>query len=247
MSATAKIALRGVTKSFGPKQVLQGIDLDVAPGESMVVIGGSGSGKSVLLRTIIGLIPKRAGTIELFGRDVDALDEMELRVIQQRWGVMFQHGALFSSLTVRQNIQFQMRENLDLSERMMEEITSVKLEMVGLQKTDANKMPSQLSGGMIKRAALARALALEPEFMLLDEPFAGVDPIAVGEIQRIVRFLRDRQIGVLITDHNVRETLGICDHAYIISEGSVLAEGKADEIIQNDAVRRVYLGENFRM
>ena len=104
-----------------------------------------------------------------------------------------------------------------------------------------------LSGGERRRTEIARALAVDPKFILLDEPFAGVDPIAVGEIQRIVRFLRDRQIGVLITDHNVRETLGICDHAYIISEGSVLAEGKPDQIIQNDAVRRVYLGENFRM
>jgi lipopolysaccharide export system ATP-binding protein len=161
-----------------------------------------------------------------------------------------QEASVFRKLNVAENIQavleLQEFEGRPLSKKRIRERLD---ELLGeLQITHLRNNPAlSLSGGERRRVEIARALASHPKFILLDEPFAGVDPIAVGEIQRIVRFLRDRQIGVLITDHNVRETLGICDHAYIISEGSVLAEGKADEIIQNDAVRRVYLGENFRM
>jgi phospholipid/cholesterol/gamma-HCH transport system ATP-binding protein len=152
-ATTPIVRISDLVAGFGPRNVLDGLSLDVNRGEILGVVGGSGSGKSVLLRTIIGLIPKRAGTIELFGRDVDALDEMELRVIQQRWGVMFQHGALFSSLTVRQNIQFQMREAFQLSDRLKDEMAMAKLEMVGLKPSDGDKMPSELSGGMTKRVA----------------------------------------------------------------------------------------------
>ncbi len=154
-------------------------------GEILGVVGGSGGGKSVLLRTIIGLIPKRAGTIELFGLDTDTLEGEALRAVQRRWGVMFQQGALFSSLTVRQNLQFQMREALHLSDRLKEEMAIARLEMVGLKASDGDKMPSELSGGMTKRVALARALALDPEFVLLDEPTSGLDPIAAGDFDEL--------------------------------------------------------------
>jgi len=162
-----------------------------------------------------------------------------------------QEASIFRKLTVEENIRAVLELQHDAqgkaySEAHIQQQLQELLRDLSIEKLHDTPAPA-LSGGERRRVEIARALASQPKFILLDEPFAGVDPIAVGEIQRIVRFLRDRQIGVLITEHNVRETLGICDHAYIISEGSVLAEGQPDQIIENDAVRRVYLGENFRM
>jgi lipopolysaccharide export system ATP-binding protein len=197
---------------------------------------------------IVGLVPLDGGSILLDGQKISGLPIHQ----RARMGLSYlpQEASVFRKLNVAENIQavleLQEFEGRPLSKKRIRERLD---ELLGeLQITHLRNNPAlSLSGGERRRVEIARALASHPKFILLDEPFAGVDPIAVGEIQRIVRFLRDRQIGVLITDHNVRETLGICDHAYIISEGSVLAEGKADEIIQNDEVRRVYLGENFRM
>jgi len=193
-------------------------------------------------------VPLDGGSILLDGQKISGLPIHQ----RARMGLSYlpQEASVFRKLNVAENIQavleLQEFEGRPLSKKRIRERLD---ELLGeLQITHLRNNPAlSLSGGERRRVEIARALASHPKFILLDEPFAGVDPIAVGEIQRIVRFLRDRQIGVLITDHNVRETLGICDHAYIISEGSVLAEGKADEIIQNDEVRRVYLGENFRM
>jgi lipopolysaccharide export system ATP-binding protein len=197
---------------------------------------------------IVGLVPLDGGSILLDGQKISGLPIHQ----RARMGLSYlpQEASVFRKLNVAENIQavleLQEFEGRPLSKKRIRERLD---ELLGeLQITHLRNNPAlSLSGGERRRVEIARALASHPKFILLDEPFAGVDPIAVGEIQRIVRFLRDRQIGVLITDHNVRETLGICDHAYIISEGSFLAEGKADEIIQNDEVRRVYLGENFRM
>jgi phospholipid/cholesterol/gamma-HCH transport system ATP-binding protein len=184
------IRVRDVWVSFGEHAVLKGLDLDVNRGEILGFVGASGGGKSVLMRSIIGLVKKQKGTIEVFGHDVDRLSEDELQAIERRWGVLFQHGALFSSLTVRQNIQFPLREYLHLSDRLMDEIAIAKLEMVGLPAFVAEKYPSQLSGGMIKRAALARALVLDPEIVFLDEPTSGLDPISAGEFDELIRALQ---------------------------------------------------------
>jgi phospholipid/cholesterol/gamma-HCH transport system ATP-binding protein len=228
------VRIRDLVTGFGPRNVLDGLSLDVRRGEILGVVGGSGSGKSVLLRTIIGLIPKRAGTIELFGRDVDTLDENELRVIQRRWGVMFQQGALFSSLTVKQNIQFQMREALDLSERLTAEMAIAKLEMVGLQPSDGNKMPSELSGGMTKRVALARALALDPEFVLLDEPTSGLDPISAGDFDDLMKTLQSTLgLTVFLVTHDLESLYAVCDRIAVLAQGKVVAQGTIKEMLAN--------------
>jgi phospholipid/cholesterol/gamma-HCH transport system ATP-binding protein len=228
------VRIRDLVAGFGPRNVLDGLSLDVNRGEILGVVGGSGSGKSVLLRTIIGLIPKRAGSIELFGRDVDTLDESELRVIQRRWGVMFQHGALFSSLTVKQNIQFQMREALDLSDRLKDEMAIAKLEMVGLRASDGEKMPSELSGGMTKRVALARALALDPEFVLLDEPTSGLDPISAGDFDDLMKTLQSTLgLTVFLVTHDLESLYAVCDRIAVLAEGKVVAEGTIEAMLAN--------------
>jgi phospholipid/cholesterol/gamma-HCH transport system ATP-binding protein len=228
------VRIRDLVAGFGPRNVLDGLSLDVNRGEILGVVGGSGSGKSVLLRTIIGLIPKRAGTIELFGRNVDTLDGNELRVIQRRWGVMFQHGALFSSLTVKQNIQFQMRESLDLSDRLKDEMAIAKLEMVGLRASDGDRMPSELSGGMTKRVALARALALDPEFVLLDEPTSGLDPISAGDFDDLMKTLQSTLgLTVFLVTHDLESLYAVCDRIAVLAEGKVVAQGTIEAMLAN--------------
>ncbi len=170
------IRVRDLVVGFGDTIVLDHLNLDVARGEILGFVGGSGAGKSVLLRTLIGLIQKREGTIEILGLDIDKASQEDLQAIERRWGILFQQGALFSSLTTLQNVQFPMREYLHLSQRLMDEVAMAKLEMVGLTPEDAAKSPSELSGGMVKRVALARALALDPEIVFLDEPTSGLDP-----------------------------------------------------------------------
>ena len=180
------IRVRGLKVGFGDKLVMDGLDLDVHRGEVLGFVGASGAGKSVLTRTILGLLPKRAGTIEVFGHDLDALTATERDAIERRWGVLFQQGALFSSLTVKQNIQAPMREHLDISRRLRDELAMLKIALVGLPPDAANKYPSELSGGMIKRAALARALALDPDMVFLDEPTSGLDPIGAGDFDELI-------------------------------------------------------------
>jgi len=224
-NAESIVRIRDLVVSLGGRDILNGLSLDVYRGEILGIVGGSGSGKSVLLRTIIGLIPKQAGTIELFGKDVDGLDEKGRNAIERRWGVMFQRGALFSSLTVRQNIQFQMREALTISQRLKDEITDVKLEMVGLNKADGNKFPSELSGGMTKRAALARALALDPEFVFLDEPTSGLDPISAGNFDELIRTLQTTLgLTVFFVTHDLDSLYAITDRVAAIADGKVVAD-----------------------
>src|SRR5215470_10496702 len=175
------IRVRDLVVGFGDQIVLERLSLEVHRAEILGVVGASGGGKSVLLRTILGLIPKRAGKIEVLGTDLDAAMPEQMHAIGQRCGVLFQQGALFSSLTVLQNVQFPMREYLSLPESLMTEVGMAKLEMVGLRVEDAGKLPAELSGGMTKRVALARALALDPEIVFLDEPTSGLDPIAAAD------------------------------------------------------------------
>ena len=248
LSQASTLLAEGLQKRYGSRTVVRDLSIEVKSGEVVGLLGPNGAGKTTSFYMIVGLVPLDGGSILLDGQKISGLPIHQ----RARMGLSYlpQEASVFRKLNVAENIQavleLQEFEGRPLSKKRIRERLD---ELLGeLQITQLRNNPAlSLSGGERRRVEIARALASHPKFILLDEPFAGVDPIAVGEIQRIVRFLRDRQIGVLITDHNVRETLGICDHAYIISEGSVLAEGKADEIIQNDEVRRVYLGENFRM
>jgi phospholipid/cholesterol/gamma-HCH transport system ATP-binding protein len=228
------ITVRDVVVGFGDRIVLDRLSLDIRKGEILGFVGGSGSGKSVLLRTIIGLLPKRAGTIEVLGTNLDTASDAERRAIERRWGVLFQHGALFSSLTARQNVQFAMREHLCLPERLMEEVASTKLAMVGLSRADADKLPSELSGGMTKRVALARTLALDPEIVFLDEPTSGLDPISAGDFDALIRTLQETLgLSVFMVTHDLESLHSVCDRIAVLAGGQVVALGAIADMMQS--------------
>jgi len=243
------LEISGLSAGYGKIGVLNGIDLTVGVGEVVALLGPNGAGKTTCFYMVVGLVPMEGGTIHLDGRSIAHLPIHR----RARMGLSYlpQEASVFRRLTVEENVRAVLELQLDdrgrpvkepeLGQRLDELLSDLQISHL---RTNA---ALSLSGGERRRVEIARALAARPRFVLLDEPFAGVDPIAVIEIQRIVRFLKDRGIGVLITDHNVRETLGICDHAYIINAGEVLAAGRPDEIVENESVRRVYLGENFRM
>jgi phospholipid/cholesterol/gamma-HCH transport system ATP-binding protein len=211
------IRVRGLVNRFGSQVVHDGIDLDVRPGEVLGVVGGSGSGKSVLLRTIIGLNKPAAGTVEIFGQDVLRMTEEERLELEKRWGVLFQDGALFSSITVAENIQIALRENLSVPEKLSYEIALSKIGLVGLPPDAAGKYPAQLSGGMRKRAALARALALDPELLFLDEPTSGLDPIAADEFDRLIKDLQTAlRLTVFLVTHDLDTVFTICDRVAVL-------------------------------
>lgn len=246
---THTLAARGLKKNYGSRQVVKGVDLSVKSGEVVGLLGPNGAGKTTTFYMVVGLVVADGGGIELDGRSIARLPIYK----RARLGVSYlpQEASVFRKLSVEDNIrailEMQVDENgraLDTSE--IEHRLEMLLDELQIKHLRTNAALS-LSGGERRRTEIARALAANPRFILLDEPFAGVDPIAVIEIQRIVRFLRDRNIGVLITDHNVRETLAICDHAYIINEGRVLASGDPQDIINNPDVRAFYLGDNFSM
>ena len=246
---THTLAARGLKKNYGSRQVVKGVDLSVKSGEVVGLLGPNGAGKTTTFYMVVGLVVADGGDIELDGRSIARLPIYK----RARLGVSYlpQEASVFRKLSVEDNIrailEMQVDENgraLDTSE--IEHRLEMLLDELQIKHLRTNAALS-LSGGERRRTEIARALAANPLFILLDEPFAGVDPIAVIEIQRIVRFLRDRNIGVLITDHNVRETLAICDHAYIINEGRVLASGDPQDIINNPDVRAFYLGDNFSM
>ncbi len=246
--AASQLRVRSLQKSYGARQVVRDVSLDVSSGEVIGLLGPNGAGKTTSFYMIVGLVPSEAGDIMLDGDNISSLP------IHQRAarGLSYlpQEASVFRKLSVEDNIravlELQKPGGKPLSRTEIEQRLDTLLAELQIEKLRDNPALS-LSGGERRRVEIARALATSPRFILLDEPFAGVDPIAVIEIQRIVRFLKERGIGVLITDHNVRETLGICDRAYIINQGSVLASGSPDEIIGNESVRRVYLGEHFRM
>jgi lipopolysaccharide export system ATP-binding protein len=238
----------GLQKKYGSRTVVTEVGVEVKSGEVVGLLGPNGAGKTTSFYMIVGLVPLDGGEITLNGQVITHLPIHE----RAKLGLSYlpQEASVFRKLTVEENIQavleLQEENGKPLSKKEIQNRLDSLLQELQISHLRSNPAMS-LSGGERRRVEIARALASQPKFILLDEPFAGVDPIAVGEIQRIVRFLKDRQIGILITDHNVRETLGICDHAYIISEGKVLASGKPSSIIDNEAVRKVYLGENFRM
>jgi phospholipid/cholesterol/gamma-HCH transport system ATP-binding protein len=229
------IKVRDVVVGFRDVIVLNHIDLDVYRGEILGFVGGSGAGKSVLMRTIIGLLPRREGTIEVFGVDLATASEAERRAIERRWGVLFQQGALFSSLTVRENLQFPMREYLNLPQRLLDEIVVAKLEMVGLHADVRDKYPSELSGGMTKRVALARALALDPEIVFLDEPTSGLDPIGAGDFDALIATLQ-RTLGltVFMVTHDLDSLHTVCDRIAVLAEGKVIAAGTMETMLASE-------------
>jgi lipopolysaccharide export system ATP-binding protein len=237
------LRVENLRKRYKSRTVVQDVSLDVTSGEVVGLLGPNGAGKTTCFYMIVGLVAADAGQIHLDGRELTH-DPVHRRA---RLGISYlpQENSVFRKLTVEENVQavleLQGLATAQIEPRLVELLT--ELNIAHLRKHTA----LSLSGGERRRLEIARALGTKPVFILLDEPFAGVDPIAVLDIQRIIRFLKERGIGVLITDHNVRETLGICDHAYIINEGAVLAAGRPDEIVYNESVRRVYLGENFRL
>jgi phospholipid/cholesterol/gamma-HCH transport system ATP-binding protein len=235
MQVEPVIKVRDLVVGFGAQIVLDHLSLDVREGEILGVVGGSGSGKSVLLRTIIGLLPKRHGSIEVLGVDLDRANETERRALERRWGILFQQGALFSSLTVRENIQFPMRENLDISQRLMDEMALAKLEMVGLSRDDANKYPAELSGGMTKRVALARALALDPEIVFLDEPTSGLDPISAGDFDELIRTLQQTLgLTVFMVTHDLESLYTACDRIAALADGKIVAAGPVETMLESE-------------
>jgi len=226
------ISVRDLVVGFGQQIVLDKLSLDVYRGEIIGLVGASGGGKSVLLRTIIGLLPKRQGKIEVLDTDFDASPEDDHQTIGRRWGILFQQGALFSSLTVLQNIQFPMREHLVLSQTLMDQVALAKLEMVGLRETDANKFPSELSGGMTKRVALARALALDPEIVFLDEPTSGLDPISAGEFDSLIKTLQQTLgLTVFMVTHDLDSLHTVCNRVAALAAGKIVAVGPMSEVL----------------
>ncbi|WP_421722984.1 ABC transporter ATP-binding protein [Bauldia sp.] len=243
------IRVRGLTSGFGDTNVLEDLDLDAYRGEILGVVGASGTGKTVLLRTILGLIPKRAGTIEILGVDLERATLDQREAVDRRLGVLFQQGALFSSLTVLQNVQVPMREHLRLPQSLMDELALLKIELVGLPADAAMKFPSELSGGMIKRAGLARALALDPDILFLDEPTSGLDPISAADFDELIRTLSDTLgLTVFMVTHDLDSLHTICDRIAVLADKHVLIEGAFSDMLQFDHpwVRAYFRGPRAR-
>ncbi len=244
------IKVRDLMVGFGNQIVLDHLSLDVRRGEILGIVGASGSGKSVLLRTIIGLVPRRGGSIEITGIDLDHATHDDIQALERRWGVLFQQGALFSSLSVRQNIQFAMRERLHVPELLLDELATAKLEMVGLDPKDGAKFPSELSGGMTKRAALARALALDPEILFLDEPTSGLDPISAGDFDALIKTLQ-QTLGftVFMVTHDLDSLHAICDRIAVLVGGKVVVEGGIATMLASEEpwVKAYFRGKRSRV
>ncbi|MBH1962795.1 MAG: LPS export ABC transporter ATP-binding protein [Comamonadaceae bacterium] len=246
---SSQLEVRGLRKNYGARRVVHDVSLTVHNGEVVGLLGPNGAGKTTSFYMIVGLVRADGGEIKIDGQTVEHMPIHR----RSRLGLSYlpQEASIFRKLTVAENVRavLELQQDQDgrpLSKPEIERRLTELLEQLHVQGLRDSPAPA-LSGGERRRVEIARALATQPRFILLDEPFAGIDPIAVIEIQRIIAFLKARGIGVLITDHNVRETLGICDHAVIISEGRVLATGTPDDIVADPEVRRVYLGENFRL
>jgi lipopolysaccharide export system ATP-binding protein len=245
----SRLEAEHLQKSYGPRMVVKDVHLAVDAGEVVGLLGPNGAGKTTIFYMVVGLVRADLGTIHIDGQAVQGLPIHQ----RSRLGLSYlpQEASIFRKLNVEENIRavLELQRDADgraLKKAVIDSLLNQLLLDLSIDKLRDSPAPA-LSGGERRRVEIARALATQPRFILLDEPFAGVDPIAVIEIQRIIGFLKARGIGVLITDHNVRETLGICDRAYIISDGHVLAEGRPQDIVANAEVRKVYLGENFRM
>jgi lipopolysaccharide export system ATP-binding protein len=238
------LVARSLRKRYRAREVVRDFSLELRPGEVAGLLGPNGAGKTTCFYMIVGLVPADGGAITLDGNDITALP-MHARA-QRGVGYLPQEPSVFRRLSVADNVLAVLELRGDLDARGRRKELESLLDELQVSHV-AEQLGASLSGGERRRVEIARALAARPRLMLLDEPFAGVDPISVGEIQKIIRHLKMRGIGVLITDHNVRETLGICDHAYILNEGTVLAQGTPEHILEHPDVRRVYLGESFRM
>jgi phospholipid/cholesterol/gamma-HCH transport system ATP-binding protein len=231
MAGDAIISVRGIRNQFGRQVIHDGLDLDIHRGEVLGIVGGSGTGKSVLLRTILGLNRPVAGRVEVFGHVRGEMSAAEERAVERRWGVLFQDGALFSSLTVAQNVQVALREHLDMPQYLMDEIAAVKIALAGLPPEAGPKYPSELSGGMRKRAGLARALALDPEVLFLDEPTAGLDPIGAAAFDDLIADLQATLgLTVFMVTHDLDSLYAICDRIAVLAERRVLVTGTIDEM-----------------
>ena len=239
---TSRLVVQNLQKSFKKRQVVKNFSLEIESGEVIGLLGPNGAGKTTSFYMIVGLIAADAGSVTLDGQELRHLPIHE----RARLGVGYlpQEASIFRKMTVEQNIRAILEISTKDKSRIDGEVEKLLADL-NIERLRNNPAPS-LSGGERRRVEIARVLAMKPHFILLDEPFAGVDPIAVIDIQKIIGFLKSRGIGVLITDHNVRETLSICDRAYIISDGTVLASGKPDDLVGNEQVRSVYLGENFK-
>lgn len=240
----SRLRVEGLAKKYRSRQVVKDLSLEVASGEVVGLLGPNGAGKTTAFYMIVGLVPTDSGRILIDNQDISRLAVH--RRARLGLGYLPQEASVFRKLSVRDNIHAILETRPELNSARREELLESLLEELHIGHI-RNSPGQSLSGGERRRVEIARALAAEPQFMLLDEPFAGVDPISVLDIQRIIRHLSARRIGVLITDHNVRETLGICGRAYIVSGGSVIASGTADEILANQQVREVYLGQDFRL
>jgi phospholipid/cholesterol/gamma-HCH transport system ATP-binding protein len=245
VSEKPMIHISGLTVGFGENIVLDRLSLDVKRGEIIGLVGGSGSGKTVLLRTIIGLLPRMAGAIEVGGQDLAGLTDEGRRDVERRWGILFQQGALFSSLSVKENVQFPIREHLRLPLPLMDDVAITKLAMVGLDRGDADKFPSELSGGMTKRAALARALALDPDILFLDEPTSGLDPISAGEFDALLKTLQTTLgFTVFMITHDLESLHAVCDRVAVLVSGKIVAIGTIADVVksQDPWVRSYFQG-----
>lgn len=223
------IEINQLVKNFGSQRVLDGIDLDVYPAEIMVVMGGSGCGKSTLLRHLIGLLTPDKGSIRLFGKEITTLPQKELNEIRKQFGILFQSGALFNSLTVGENVALLLKEHTDLDEATIEIMVKIKLELVGLRK-HADKMPAQLSGGMKKRAGLARAIALDPKILFYDEPSAGLDPVTSAEVdQLIIDLTKKLRVTSVVVTHEMNSAFAIADRMCMLDQGRIVKIGPRQE------------------
>ena len=229
------IEVRNLTNRFGDHVVHDGLDLDVYKGEILGIVGGSGTGKSVLLRAILGLRAPQGGTIRVFGQDVAGLTARERQALERRWGVLFQDGALFSALTVAENVEVAYREHLQMPMRLQEELAALKISLVGLRPEAALLYPSELSGGMRKRAGLARALALDPELLFLDEPTAGLDPIGAAAFDELLLDLsRTLGLTVVMVTHDLDSLYTVCDRVAVLAERKVVLTGTIEDMVASD-------------
>jgi phospholipid/cholesterol/gamma-HCH transport system ATP-binding protein len=234
MSATENlIEIRGLRFSYGRRAVLKGIDLDLPKGQVVAILGASGSGKTTLLQLISGTLRPSSGTVRVFGQDVQALDRQGLYAMRRRMGMMFQKGGLFSDLTVYENVAFPIREHTRLPENIIHDLVIMKLNAVGLRGAK-NLKPAELSGGMSRRIALARAIALDPDLMIYDEPFAGLDPITLNVVYNLIRTLNDA-LGAtsIVVTYDVKEALKLADHLYLLNEGLIVAHGPTTEMVES--------------
>ncbi len=243
------IEVHGLVSQFGDHVVHDGLDLSVRRGEVLGVVGGSGAGKSVLLRTLIGLKAPDGGEVRVFGQDVHQVSERRLQSIERRWGVLFQTGALFTNLTVKENVAAPMHEHSDLNEDVIAELAELKIALVGLPPHSGQLKPAELSGGMIKRAGLARALSLDPELLFLDEPTSGLDPISAGAFDELIKDLsKSLDLTVFMITHDLDSVYTICDRVAVIADKRVVATGPIEELEDSDHpwIREYFLGPRGR-